>query len=848
MSALSTGDRLGPYEILSELGAGGMGTVYKARDTRLDRVVAIKLSQAEFSERFAREARSIAALNHPNICQIYDVGPNYLVMEYVDGAPLTPPDDYRKWLELAIQVADGMAAAHKAGIVHRDLKPDNILVTAGGHVKILDFGLAKAIAPEKPLDETGTMALTGVGAVVGTVTYMSPEQARGDQNLGAQSDQFAFGLILYEMAARRRAFIRGSRAEIMTAIIREEPEPLPASVPAPLKWIILRLLAKDPADRYDSSRDLCRELKQVRERLSEMSGVVEPVSTPVRKRPWLLVAAAVLVVAAAGWLVSMRWKPTGSVGMASYRFTPLTRDAVTETAPAWSPDGKSIAYTASMHGTDQVFTRAVGSSEAAQLTRGEAGAFDPFWSPDGATIYFHSGGGIWAVGSTGGTPERVFEGVASGAIHRDGTTFAFVRGGRIWTSSRAGKAREIAMPRDAAAGESQPKLIGFSPDGAKLAAQFRGDLIVWNFPEAAEAKKVVSGVGSGSWMPDSKRLVMMGRSDLEGSLHLVDVAGGSKRVLYVSPDTILQPAVSPDGKRIAFAIGRSEWNLVEVGVPNGQVKTLLMSGGVSFWPAWAPDGTHYLYTTNRTGKWGVEDAPVGNGFPRRLMEAESISNFTQPRWAPDGTRFAVSRSLLGKPTEVVISNASGATVAPLEPGAPGLTTNAMWSPDGEWILYVRTVPAANQVQVARIRPGAAVAPEVLVTYQVPAGDEARQPVQWSPRGDGILAVGGDGLYLMSLDYKTGRKIASGLFNVPLGFSKDGKQVLGLFANTTGQGTAWKLKSIDVATGVIRQLAEVDLPVTTSSTRGFSLHPDGARIATAIAKWPFDIWMLEGFDE
>jgi eukaryotic-like serine/threonine-protein kinase len=213
-------------------------------------------SQQQFSERFARDARAIAALKHPSVCQLYDVGPNYLVMEFVDGSSIYAPDTSRKLLDLAVQVADGMAAAHTAGIVHRDLKPDNILVTVEGRVKILDFGLAKAIQQEKPEDQTATVALTDAGTTVGTVAYMSPEQARGEENLGAQSDQFAFGLILYEMLGGKRAFVRGSRAETMTAIIREEPEPLPASTPAPLKWVVSRLLAKDAVDRYDSTRDL----------------------------------------------------------------------------------------------------------------------------------------------------------------------------------------------------------------------------------------------------------------------------------------------------------------------------------------------------------------------------------------------------------------------------------------------------------------------------------------------------------------------------------------------------------------------------------------------------------------
>src|SRR5947209_11721399 len=248
--SLVSGERLGPYEILSPIGAGGMGEVYKARDTRLNRTVAIKLSKEAFSERFEREARAVAALNHPNICQLYDVGPDYLVMEFIEGAPIAAVDTTRKLLDIAAQIADGLAAAHAAGIIHRDLKPDNILITREGRVKILDFGLAKMVdAANADADATRAMTRTEAGATLGTIAYMSPEQARGSADLSAQSDRFSFGLVLYELAAGRRAFPRRSAAETMTAIIREDADPLPPSVPAPLRWIVERPLAEGPSGR-----------------------------------------------------------------------------------------------------------------------------------------------------------------------------------------------------------------------------------------------------------------------------------------------------------------------------------------------------------------------------------------------------------------------------------------------------------------------------------------------------------------------------------------------------------------------------------------------------------------------
>src|SRR5579872_6299898 len=240
---LAAGTKLGPYQIISAIGKGGMGEVWKALDARLDRIVAIKFGAAEFSERFGREAKAIAALNHSNICQIYDVAPDYIVMEYVEGAPVAPVDSPRKLLDIAVQMTDGMAAAHAAGIIHRDLKPDNVLITRDGRVKILDFGLAKAAHGEVgPDDATRTLDpgerdLTEPGTAIGTVAYMSPEQARGQSNLTAQSDQFSIGLVLYELAAGKRAFRRGTKAETMTAIIREDAEALPGNVPAPLRWV-----------------------------------------------------------------------------------------------------------------------------------------------------------------------------------------------------------------------------------------------------------------------------------------------------------------------------------------------------------------------------------------------------------------------------------------------------------------------------------------------------------------------------------------------------------------------------------------------------------------------------------
>src|SRR5712671_1566458 len=290
---LSVGDRLGPYEILSPIGAGGMGEVYKARDTRLDRVVAVKTSKEQFSERFEREARAVAALNHPHICQLYDVGPNYLVMEYIEGTPLKGPLPLDQTLKYAAQICDALDAAHRKNITHRDLKPANILVTKAG-VKLLDFGLAKMGTVAKADDATMTMALTGRGEILGTLLYMSPEQVNGE-DAGPQSDIFSFGLVLYEMLTGKRAFEGATPASTLAAIL-ERPAPSVANVAPPaLDRVLKRCLEKDPEDRWQSARDVKAAI--------EMAGPASRLdSAPSSGRllPWAAAAALAVVAAGAG--------------------------------------------------------------------------------------------------------------------------------------------------------------------------------------------------------------------------------------------------------------------------------------------------------------------------------------------------------------------------------------------------------------------------------------------------------------------------------------------------------------------------------------------------------------------
>ncbi|MBI3665069.1 MAG: serine/threonine-protein kinase, partial [Acidobacteria bacterium] len=414
---LSLGTRLGPYEILAPLGAGGMGEVYRAKDTRLDRTVAIKVLPAhlatnvESRQRFEREARAVSSLSHPHICTLHDVGHqdgiDFLVMEYLEGETLAArlkkgPMPLVQVLRYAIEIADALDQAHHKGVFHRDLKPGNVMLTKAG-TKLLDFGLAKLRGPQASAvvgaSALPTVAeeLTGKGTILGTLQYMAPEQLEG-QETDARTDIFAFGSVLYEMATGRKAFEGNTQASLIAAILEHEPPPLvslqPVAPPA-LDHLVRVCMAKDPDERWQAAGDLKRELKWIADSSSQAG--VEAVTRPARaKRPVKRTAvavtlAAVLALAALGgyWLLRQPRATSSQVKLG--RTTQITFDPGLALDPALSPDGKLVAYAAGPMGQTHIYVRQLGEARSILLTQDVPGYHRwPQWSPDGSRIAFFS--------------------------------------------------------------------------------------------------------------------------------------------------------------------------------------------------------------------------------------------------------------------------------------------------------------------------------------------------------------------------------------------------------------------------------------------------------------------------
>jgi serine/threonine protein kinase len=871
---LRPGEKLGPYEILSRLGAGGMGQVWKARDTRLDRIVAVKTSSAQFSDRFAREARAVAALNHPNICQLYDVGPDYLVMEFVDGTPVAPPDSPRKLLDIAVQIADGLAAAHAVGIVHRDLKPDNILVTREGRVKILDFGLAKAAHQEIAADDaTRTMAanLTDAGTTVGTIAYMSPEQARGQADLTPQSDQFSLGLVLYELAAGKRAFQRASAAELMTAIIREEADPLPASVPAPFRWIVEQLLSKEPTDRYDSTRDLYRELRKVRDRLSESvtASKVQLAPSKAPKIQSLIIAAVFLAVGALGMFL-LSPKPHNP---ASDRYTPIEISLENPADASWSPDGKAFIYSAIFEGKRQVFVRYLNSTLSTRLTNLPGGAQPLGWAPDEKRIFLAAANpvgdqpprALFSLSIVGGEPELLMPldvvvavGNLEARVSPDGKALLALRtevDGTIslGISSPVGSPwkRYAPAPFETKQISNRPA-FDLSPDGTKIVYFLtnNGENHAWllPFPPGTGMPKRIplsglSGSTTFSWFPDSRHIAANLRPLVEiRPIVALDTARGEGKPITGGLVNESSPAVSPDGKRILFLESASEYRIVAASLKDASLRTWIRSQRSTGMPLWAAKGERFVYVTSAHGAeiWLHES----DGAERPILTQTAFSpgagsRFMNPALSPDGGRLAVRQIPPNGQGVIWIASVAGGTPVRLTNDSANEVDGA-WSPDGARMVYRRSKEGINTIMIAKTS-GQATPIELVQSQSSLLPD-------WSPTGEWITYQSAPGSWsLISPDGKEKRELGK-IATQHLTFSKDGKTLYGIRA----EGEHQYLFSLTIATGQMKTIGDVGSEFAPRSYISpgvrFSVSPDGESILYSTYATKTGLWMLEGFEK
>jgi Tol biopolymer transport system component len=756
---ISAGAKFGSYEILAPLGAGGMGEVYRAKDPRLGREVALKVLPEEVSRdsdrlsRFEQEARAASALNHPNIITIYEIGSAdstaFIAMELVDGKTLRElsllgPLPVRRVIDIAAQVAEGLAKAHGVGIVHRDLKPENLMVSKDGYVKILDFGLAKLAEPESgELSAMPTLARpeTHPGTVLGTVGYMSPEQASG-QRLDFRSDQFSLGSILYEVTTGSRPFSRKTAAETMSAIIRDEPEPLGKlrpEIPPPLRWIVERCMAKDPEERYASTRDLARDLAGVRDHISEISGSAEASlaasARPGRRLQPLLLAAGTLAVGIAVGGVAVKSLGKGAARAPS--FHRLTFRSGNIHNARFAPDGQTIVYGATW----------VGEQPRLYLTRLGSPESQPFDYP-GADILSISSSGEMAilleqrtgrnvlarVALTGGAAREVVEGVpyASADWAPDGKDLAIVR--------QAGDTLRLEYPIGKVILESAEEGImfpRFSPRGDQIAFYYQvagGSYSLAVLGASGKEKRTLAGgwndiTGAPCWAPNGREIwITVARQgetetlytvDLSGKLRLVMRVPGNLELEDISRDgrvlaahhTIIRtlaglppgeekqrdlswldgsiPAdLSADGKTLVFTEtgeGSGEKPGVYLRRTDGS-PALRLGEGTAI--ALSPDGKSVLVSVRSVG--GNADSlvllPTGAGQPRPLKN-DRLEFFGGGAWLPDGKRIVFAANEKGHQARIYVQDVEGGLPRPIAPERTWIRPGTSpVSPDGKWVF------------------------------------------------------------------------------------------------------------------------------------------------------------------
>ena len=808
--SLTSGTKLGPYEIQSALGAGGMGEVYRARDTRLQRDVALKILPESFARegdrlhRFEQEARAVAALNHPNILAIFDTGQQngspYLVSELLEGETLRTVLDggvlpQRKTIEYGVQIAQGLAAAHEKGIVHRDLKPENVFITKDGRVKILDFGLAKLAQKAAVADGvTLTSSHTAAGMVMGTASYMAPEQVRGDA-ADPRTDIFAFGAVLYEMASGKRAFRRETTAETMTAVLKEDPPELNDAgypISPALDRIVRRCLEKTPDQRFQSSKDLSFALAALSG--TDSSAAWRVTSLP-RKLPlllWASVAAALLLAIGITWLIARRPAPTERMQFAISVPGEVSHMAL-------SADGSTLAFVSpdESSGLPTVFVQRIGSPAATQLP-GTQGASYPFLSPDGTNVAFFANGKLQKIPVTGGTPQ-VLAGVlaARGGSwgSRDVILYAPDAGSPIWRVNADGSgAAQVTTLSDKQ--DNTHRWPVFLPDGDHFLfmdgnfGNLKDDTFsgIYISSLSRKDKKLVvlcrSGFGYSSghlfYADEQQKLVKVAfdpsKGTVSGSASVVantlgfqpstfwaavtvanngtlvynSSAGAAASVLtwmdrsgkelgkVGGPAIQCNPSLSPDGSRVAVDISDPKEVNVDIWLESttGPGNTRF-----TFDPAeevvgvWSRDSRTIAYRSNLTVGYGMIVKPAsGLERERLILQGPGTEDFLPNSWTPDDLKVLVTHQGLSGSHLELVSLSDGLSTKLLS--GNGSQANGQISSDGKWLAYASDESGNWEIYVTTF-PGTAG------KWQVSRGG-GNEP-RWRGDGKEIFYLGPNGM-------------------------------------------------------------------------------------------------------